>query len=78
MLVIMDNLFMDSKYKEVKLGDKVKVNKEVMGSRVVFMDNNKEVDMVNSKGDNKVVFMVNNKEYFMGNKVLGNIMFIIV
>lgn len=69
---------MDSKYKEVKLGDKVKVSKEVMGSRVVFMDNNKEVDMVNSKGDNKVVFMVNNKEFFMGNKVLGNIMCIIV
>lgn len=76
MLVIMDNLFMDSKYKEVKLGDKV--NKEVMDSRVVFKDNNKEVDMVNSKGDNKVVFMVNNKEFFMGNKVLGNIMCIIV
>lgn len=78
MLVIMDNLFMDSKYKEVKLEDKVKVNKVVMGSRVVFKDNNKEVDMVNSKVDNKVVFMVNNKEFFMGNKVLGNIMFIIV
>lgn len=76
MLVIMDNLFMDSKYKEVKLEDKV--NKVVMGSRVVFKDNNKEVDMVNSKVDNKVVFMVNNKEFFMGNKVLGNIMCIIV
>lgn len=76
MLVIMDNLFMDSKYKEVKLGDKV--NKEVMDSRVVFKDYNKEVDMVNSKGDNKVVFMVNNKEFFMDNKVLDNIMFIIV
>lgn len=76
MLVIMDNLFMDSKYKEVKLGDKV--NKEVMDSRVVFKDNNKEVDMVNSKGGNKVVFMVNNKEFFMDNKVLDNIMFIIV
>lgn len=78
MLVIMDNLFMDSKYKEVKLEDKVKVNKVVMGSRVVFKDNNKEVDMVYSKVDNKVVFMVNNKEFFMGNKVLGNIMCIIV
>lgn len=54
--VTTDNLLMDNKYKEVKLGDKVKVNKEVMDSRVVLMDNNrdsnKEVDTV-SKEDNK-------------------------
>lgn len=72
--VTTDNLLMDNKYKEVKLGDKVKVNKEVMDSRVVLMDNNrdsnKEVDTV-SKEDNKAVRTVN-KVPPMGNKVLDN------
>lgn len=67
-----DNLFTDSKHKEGKLGDKVKVNKEATDSRVVLMDNNKEADTVNSKGDNKAVLTVNNKEPLTGNKVPGN------
>lgn len=67
-----DNLLTDSKHKEVKLGDKVKVNKEATGSRVVLMDNNKEADTVNSKGDNKAVLTVNNKEPLTGNKAPGN------
>lgn len=68
--VTTDNLLMDNKYKEVRLGDKVKVNKEVMDSRVVLRDSNKEVDTV-SKGDNKAVRTVN-KVPPMGNKVLDN------
>lgn len=68
--VTTDNLLMDNKYKEVKLGDKVKVNKEVMDSRVVLRDSNKEVDTV-SKEDNKAVRTVN-KVPPMGNKVLDN------
>lgn len=71
--VTTDNLLMDNKYK-VRLGDKVKVNKEVMDSRVVLMDSNrdsnKEVDTV-SKEDNKAVRTVN-KVPPMGNKVLDN------
>lgn len=68
--VTTDNLLMDNKYKEVRLGDKVKVNKEVMDSRVVLRDSNKEVDTV-SKEDNKAVRTVN-KVPPMGNKVLDN------
>lgn len=64
-----DNLLMDNRHKEVKLEDKVKVNKEVTGSRVVLMVNSKEADKVNSKEDNKAVLMVNNKVPPMDNKV---------
>lgn len=60
---------MDNRHKEVKLEDKVKVNKEVTGSRVVLMVNSKEADKVNSKEDNKAVLMVNNKVPPMDNKV---------
>lgn len=64
-----DNLLTDSKHKEVKLEDKVKVNKAATGSRVVLKDNNKEADTVHSKADNKAV---NNKEPLTGNKAPGN------
>lgn len=67
-----DNLLTDSKHKEVKLEDKVKVNKAATGSRVVLKDNNKEADTVNSKADNKAVLTVNNKEPLTGNKAPGN------
>lgn len=72
-----DNLLMVNRHKGVKLEVNREVNKEVMGSKVVLMDNSKEAVMVN-KGDNRVLLTVNNKVPPTDNKVLDNTTPIIV